>query len=81
MRRYHQNYFSSIFVFKDAKSCHVFLFIYANIIFYFLFLRDLDICEFQIKLYFLKEDVFCCFRRKKLIYLILIKHLVGRSQF
>jgi len=33
MQIYQQNYFSWIFVFKDAKSYLVFLFIYANIIF------------------------------------------------
>jgi hypothetical protein len=50
MQRYQQNYFSWILVFKDAKSCHLFIFIfliYVNMIF-FSFLRDLDLCKIKI---------------------------------
>jgi hypothetical protein len=58
MRRYHQNYFSSIFVFKDAKSCHVFLFIYANIIFYFFIFERLRHMQVSNKVVFFKGRCF-----------------------
>ena len=61
MKRYQQNYFSCIFVVKDAKSCLVFfLIINVNFIFIFIF-ESFDHMQFEINLYFLKERFFFVF--------------------
>jgi len=54
MRRYHQNYFSLIFVFKDAKSCHVFFYYLCKYNFYFLIFERLRHMRVSNKVVFFK---------------------------
>jgi hypothetical protein len=51
MQGYQQNYFSWIYVFKDAKSCLIFLFFYLYkydlLLLLLLLLRDLILCKLK----------------------------------